>query len=717
MLNRPVFAFSRGQALRLLNSRSDVLSVEDRILLLIRAGLLAQAEAELLSSRDLRGSSGSSLMLLLAVARQSISALSDLLEKVVSRSSQYDSAVLWFARQNLLYFRGEYDQVLQLGLPCSSQVTSSCWHHLLLAKALLWLGQLDEAEANRKQWDREFAPPECVEFDARLALLRGNFARSLELLSPLLDENNASPLAWELAIHALDQLGEYSAASVMLQRASVMYPNSSRLLGRRVLNCVQRRQSILARRLSLLERLHFTEDLHILDKQRSHQNLAHAFENGGRPDLLVAIHPFVLNEGKTWQIAGNRALQLASLGSSFTPQALHEAQQLLPREAGALSFKKVFEKTKKLRVGFITSDANYHPVMRFLLMQINQGLSNELEYFVVITGGKSDSFTSLAKDVIRAYGCWLDLRDKTPKEQLALIRDLNLNVAVDLGGWTGNACPALFASRIAPVQVNYLGFFASTGLPEMNFWLGDHALFPDPCQDWSVEQIWRLQRCFVAWQPFNELPEGQVEVPASPVSSDIVFGSFNHVRKLSESTLRLWARILKAVPGSRLALKAYTSDDPGTSILLRRRMQRCGLDPEVVIWLATTPSIQEHLRQYGLLDVALDPFPNGGCTTTCEALWMGVPVITLAGSQYVSRMSAAVLTGADLREWIAVNEDDYLDKAVRAANQRLHLRQSREQLRRHLQTSQLGDAANLNQALCHAWFGMVQTVADSSTVR
>ena len=251
----------------------------------------------------------------------------------------------------------------------------------------------------------------------------------------------------------------------------------------------------------------------------------------------------------------------------------------------------------------------------------------------------------------------------------------------------------------------------------MNFWLGDRVVFPDSAQEWCTEQRWRLPRCFVAWQPFDELPEGRAEVPAPPVSSDIVFGCFNHVRKLSEPTLRLWAQILKAVPGSRLALKAYTSDDPGTSILLRRRMLRCELNPDSVIWLPTTPSVEEHLQQYGLLDVALDPFPNGGCTTTCEALWMGVPVITLAGTHYVSRMSAAVLTGADLREWIAVNEDEYLNRAVRAANQCLHLRQSRNQLRQHLQSSPLGDAKSLNHALHQAWVGMAETISYSSTIR
>ena len=277
---------------------------------------------------------------------------------------------------------------------------------------------------------------------------------------------------------------------------------------------------------------------------------------------------------------------------------------------------------------------------------------------------------------------------------------------MDLSGWTAHATPGLFASKVAPIQVNYLGL-------RLNRAAGDGLLawrlrfIPQNTNEWSTESIWRLPRCFLAWQPFDQLPEGRVSVPAGPATPDFVFGSFNHVRKLGDATLRLWGRILQAVPGSRLALKAYTSDDPGTTTLLRRRMHRCGLDPERVIWLPTCASPVDHLRQYGLLDVALDPFPNGGCTTSCEALWMGVPVITLAGNRYVSRMSTAVLKGAEMDEWIAISEEDYFCKALQAASNRVHLRQSRHQLRQHLQSSPLGDATGLNSALSQAWQNML----------
>ena len=332
-------------------------------------------------------------------------------------------------------------------------------------------------------------------------------------------------------------------------------------------------------------------------------------------------------------------------------------------------------------------------------MQLNHNLGSGGELHVISTGKTTDWTTDLAKDLAQQQGYWHTFHNMPLATQLSSIRDLNLDIAIDLGGWTANSVPSLFASRIAPTQINYLGFFASSGIPEMDFWLGDKCLFPEPMHEWHVESIYRMRRCFLAWHPFDNLPEGNVSVTAPPNSSNIVFGCFNHVRKLSDETLRLWGKILASIPGSKLALKAYTSDDPGTVYLLKRRMIRCGLDTQRVIWLPTPPKPEDHLAQYGMMDVSLDPFPNGGCTTTCEALWMGVPVITLCGDSYVGRMSSAVLSGANLSEWIAKSEDDYLDKAIQAADQLSHIRQSRNQLRDHVISSPLYDVSSLNSEL------------------
>ena len=149
------------------------------------------------------------------------------------------------------------------------------------------------------------------------------------------------------------------------------------------------------------------------------------------------------------------------------------------------------------------------------------------------------------------------------------------------------------------------------------------------------------------------------------------------------------------MPGSRLVLKASAQNDSDTQRLLRRRMSRNGLSPDRVDWLSFTKGPMEHLQKYGHFDIALDPIPTGGCTTTCEALWMGVPTITLAGSHYVSRMSTAVLTGASLPEWIASDQPGYIKLACEHAANLSHLRANRDHWRHQLQASPLGDAEDL----------------------
>jgi len=218
-------------------------------------------------------------------------------------------------------------------------------------------------------------------------------------------------------------------------------------------------------------------------------------------------------------------------------------------------------------------------------------------------------------------------------------------------------------------------------------------------REWHSEQVVRLSRCFIAWQPSHQLDEASVSVASPPTSPDIRFGCFNHNRKLSDQVLRLWAQLLVAIPGSKLVLKANASSDHHTQTLLSRRMRRAGLDLERVIWLPLAATHLQHLQQYTQMDVALDSFPNGGCTTTCEALWMGVPVITLTGTHYVSRMSTAVLHGAGLGHLCASSPQHYIHLAQQLSLRLAELRANRDHWRAQVKSNPLGDAADLMQHL------------------
>ena len=173
------------------------------------------------------------------------------------------------------------------------------------------------------------------------------------------------------------------------------------------------------------------------------------------------------------------------------------------------------------------------------------------------------------------------------------------------------------------------------------------------------------------------MPEANVDVvDAVSLRGGIRFGSFNANRKMSDALLATWAHLLSELKDASLVLKASNKDDTRTMELLRRRMVRQGLDPERIIWLPRTNTPEEHLRQYASIDIALDTFPNGGCTTTCEALWMGVPVVTLTGDNYVGRMSTAVLNGADMNSWCATSTHEYVQLCVNQVDSLSSLRKS-----------------------------------------
>lgn len=425
-------------------------------------------------------------------------------------------------------------------------------------------------------------------------------------------------------------------------------------------------------------------------------------------DGSIAVEP---------QLQANLVMQLASIQSEKYEGHLQSLLGSLEGQPGFLELSKSRDdllrrkrdKASSLRIAWMTGDCTYHPVTRFLYGWLSsQPHGLRCQHVVVnLEDHRDDSYCDLIRS-IPGVGVQ-DVSGFAGINRLREIRKQGYDVLVDLSGWTGGNFAAGINSRLAPVQVNYLGYFASSGFSSMDYWLGDSHLFPPGHSEWASESFYRLPRPFLAWTPQKPLPEADISVPTCP-SGPIRFGSFNHNRKLSDATLKLWAEVLDAVPGSRLVLKASSQTDSDTQRLLCRRMVRQGVDPERVDWLALTKGPVEHMQQYAHMDIALDPIPNGGCTTTCEALWMGVPTITLAGSHYVSRMSTAVLAGANMPEWIAQDRPSYINLAREHAARVSELRANRDHWRRQLQASPLGDAADLMHHLEAAFTRMYAEV-------
>ena len=616
-----------------------------------------------------------------------------------ARSLLECSLSLGLAEENfsILYLRR-----LQLGINTESEASTEdkrCSTLIELAdfQLLLKHGNRESVVEVLRDWTDTLNTPEGLELRGLAHKALGEYDQAATILAQLLGRHPGSANAW-VATLELNYLTRRSN-SMALATASRRFPRDPGIATHRVLIELQQRQPGLARRSSFKERVLYSLGKRCPSRPQSDANLVYCYDHTGRCDLTQYLHQTLLDQlPQSPPLQTNVSMQMASLASPlYGSQAETMANNLPPREQNPKRHC-----SGSLRVGLISSDLYYHPVGRFVLMLLQGGWGKAGELHLINTGQPA-----LARLQEMSGNRYQDLSGLTSEQRLAAIRSLELDVAMDLAGWTGGNNSDLFAAGLAPLQVNYLGYFASTGIPAMDVWLGDAALFPDPMQEWHSERIVRLPRPFLAWQPDPTLPEGRVDVPPAP-SGAITFGCFNHVRKLSAPTLRLWAQLLQAIPGARLALKAFASDDPAVMALVNRRMRRCGLDPEAVIWLPTCPKPEDHLRQYGLIDIALDPFPNGGCTTTCEALWMGVPVITLCGSHYVSRMATAVLRGANLPEWVAANETEYLQLGLRAADQLAAIRSGRQQLRAHLQASPLGDAADLADHLWRCFEQLVQ---------
>lgn len=465
------------------------------------------------------------------------------------------------------------------------------------------------------------------------------------------------------------------------------------------------RQPGLARRALLLAMVWKSLGLAYVDVS----NLLTSYEMLGLVAWLeyTLDHQFV--DASSGSFDANRCMQLASLISSQYQDHVESYLERMRSQPAFWQFRSAggqipsqksvdLSPQRPLTVAWVTGDLNPHPVSRFLL-QFFSAASGSLQHrhLLVSTFDHGlEACTSWFEEIPDLS--LINVADQQPDNKVAAIRQLKPDVAIDLAGWTANHFMAGFMARLAPVQVNYLGFFASTGLVEMDYWLGDSALFPSPMHEYHQEKIWRLDRPFLAWQPCSPLPEAEAQV-CDANNGPVRFGSFNHNRKLSNATIALWGKLLRQIPESRLVLKANAKDDIFTQKLLRKRFVRYGLDPDRVDWLELTAGPREHLDQYRWLDIALDPIPNGGCTTSCEALWMGVPVVTLRGAAYVSRMSTAVLEGAGLPEWIAHNPDHYLEICRNAAADISRLRTIRARWRDQLITSPLGDAKALMMSL------------------
>lgn len=432
---------------------------------------------------------------------------------------------------------------------------------------------------------------------------------------------------------------------------------------------------------------------------QARSNLASVLKEVGRLDeALAEAQRAVATAPGSPAIHSNLIVALQYLGNDGTdPDAVDdEARRWDERfghpPAGAIAPEADRTSDRPLAIGFVSPDLRLHSIAFFLLPLLEARDRTALHVTCYATGSQDDAVTQRLREASDRWYSLVGLSDVAAAQR---IRDDGIDLLFDLSGHTAGNRLSLFAHRPAPVQVTYLGFPGTTGLRAMDFRMTD--ALADPLAGSVVggehperERLFRLPAsawCFAPIGPTPDVAEAPVRQNGYPT-----FGNVGNLAKVSTPTLRLWGELLAQVPDARLALKSIAFRDRATRERFERTFAALGVSADRLQLMPDDPSLFEHLRSYARIDLVLDTFPFNGLTTTCQALWMGVPVVTLAGVRQAARMGASVLTNLGLESLVADTPSAYLRIAAGLAADRSRLIELRTGMRARLQRSALGDA-------------------------
>lgn len=443
------------------------------------------------------------------------------------------------------------------------------------------------------------------------------------------------------------------------------------------------------------------------DYADAYSNLGTALGNQGRlAEATAAFERALALDPDHGQSHSNR-LFLGNYDADMSPAALAELHRNFGRRqenAAVLRHEVDRDPGRALRVGYVSPDFRQHSVAYFaepLLAAHDPGIVEVTCYAAV---KKRDDVSERLQS--RAGG-WRNILGMSDAAAADCIRADRIDILVDLAGHTAGNRLGVFARKPAPVQATYIGYPNTTGLTRVDYRLTDASADP-PGEDASLytERLYRLPRCFLAYGPPPEAPP----VAARPglAAGHETFGSFNALTKVNPRTIATWAAILHAVPNARLLLKNSSLVDAGAQARYRGLFAIHGIAADRLDLVGYLPERGGHLALYNRIDIALDTFPYNGTTTTCEALWMGVPVVTWRGDRHAGRVGASLLAAVGLDELVAPSLEAYVALARDLAGEPERLAALSRSLRERLKASPLVDARGLARVLEAAYREMWQ---------
>jgi protein O-GlcNAc transferase len=427
-----------------------------------------------------------------------------------------------------------------------------------------------------------------------------------------------------------------------------------------------------------------------------HYNLAIAHLILGRTDeavagcrQAVALDPrYVLAHSNlltcmTYQAGGSPAERL----SAHRAWDWAHGERLRPASA---AYPNDRDPERRLRIGYVSGDFHMHPVGWLLANVLPAHDKAQVEVFCYANDPVTDGVTARLK---AAADHWRDIAGLADEALAARVREDGIDILVDLSGHTDKNRLLAFARKPAPVQASWLGYPGTTGLSAMDYLIMDAVTAPAGAEAWCAEALVRLPHGRFCYAPPADAPP-VAERPQGPVT----FGSFNNLAKVGPDVVRLWARVLAAVPGSRLVLKWKALSEASARGRLTTAFAAEGIGADRLDLRAASPHAQM-LGEYGDIDIALDPFPYSGGMTSAEALWMGVPAVTWPQDRIASRQTAAFLSELGLTDLAAGSEDDYVRIAADLAADAARRADLRRTLRPRMAASPLTDGAQFTPGL------------------
>ncbi|MFA7239778.1 MAG: tetratricopeptide repeat protein [Sulfuricellaceae bacterium] len=427
------------------------------------------------------------------------------------------------------------------------------------------------------------------------------------------------------------------------------------------------------------------------DYADAHSNLGSALQDLGQCDAALASYRRALEIKPEYAYARSNLLFACNLLVDHSSDAmLAEARrfgELVARQARPhASWRNTPDPARRLRVGLVSADLRNHPVGYFLENLLAHIAPARLELIAYPSNRFEDELTARIKT---RFSAWKPLTGLGNEAAANSIHADGIDILIDLSGHTANNRLPLFAWKPAPVQASWLGYFATTGVAAIDYFIADPWTAPETEETHFTETIRRLPETYLCFTP----PDADAPIAPLPALANghITFGCFNNLTKMNDTVVALWARVLLATPGSRLFLKTKQLGEASVRQRTLARFAAHGIDADRLILEGAAPRA-ELLASYRRVDIALDPFPYPGGATSAESLWMGVPLLTLAGRRFLSHIGESILQNAGLPEWIATDADDYVARAALHAGDVQRLATLRDGLRQQVLASPLFDA-------------------------